>query len=94
MAESEKVQQIKTLTLILSSKIRKFCLTIVKKRLVPTPLGIWDQKEVPLWENEVDNFRATARGNSLLTLGNTLKYFGDETREDYSTTKPSKGLNK
>jgi hypothetical protein len=66
----------------------------VKKRLVPTPLGIWGVKEVLIWENEVDNFRVKLRGSPLLTLNNTLKYFGDETREDYSTSKPSKGLDK
>jgi hypothetical protein len=47
-----------------------------EKILVPTILGIWGQKEILLWENEMDNFRVRLRGCPLLTLGDPLKMLG------------------
>jgi hypothetical protein len=61
---------------------------------VPTILGIWSQKVILIWENEVDYFRVRLRGCPLLTLGNPPKMLRDDAREGSSTTKPSKDFNK
>jgi hypothetical protein len=61
---------------------------------VPSILGIWGQKEINVWDNEVENFRVRIRGFPLLTLGNPPKMLKDDTREYSSTSKPSNDFDK
>ena len=61
---------------------------------MPIILGIWGQIEILLWENEMDCFRVRLRSCPLLTLGNPPKILMDESREDFSTKKPSKNFDK
>jgi hypothetical protein len=57
---------------------------------MPTILGIWDQKEILLRENEVDYFMVRLRGCPLLILDNPPKIL----REYSSISKPSKDFDK